>query len=167
MRLTTGQIETVADASIVVSDGASETDTASPFLRGRPHNQHDKALRSQKSYREPTRPSLSSAPMTPTRALLSVAESSEQTLAPLAASPSGFPEADKGALEIVDILMLTTAKIVDKQSSPSGVQYKCELEPLWLAADLVESAEMGGVRIRSYENGLIREGRVNTLRSRK
>ena len=52
-------------------------------------------------------------------------------------------------------------------SSISGVEYKCELEPLWLAADLVERAQMGRVHIRSYENGLVREGRLRTLRAGK
>ena len=47
------------------------------------------------------------------------------------------------------------------------IKYKCELETLWLAADLVERAQIGRVSIRSYENGLIPEGRFNTLRSRK
>ena len=58
-------------------------------------------------------------------------------------------------------------EIVDKRSSLSEVQYKHELESLWLAADLVERAQVGRVRIRICKNGLIREGGVNTLRSGK
>lgn len=38
---------------------------------------------------------------------------------------------------MVDISEITIVKIVDKRSNPSEVQYKCELESLWLAADLV------------------------------
>ena len=68
---------------------------------------------------------------------------------------------------MVNILKHTTAKIPEKRLSPSGVEYKCELEPLWMAADLVERAQMGHVHIRSYENGLIRVGRLKTLRVRK
>ena len=34
----------------------------------------------------------------------------------------------------------TAAKILDKRPSPSGVEYRCELKPLWFTADLVEKA---------------------------
>jgi hypothetical protein len=71
---------------------------------------------------------------------------------------------DEDGLAIVDISKLTTVKVLDKRSSSSGVEYKCELEPLWLAADLVERAQMGRVHIRSYENGLVRDRRLKTLR---
>jgi hypothetical protein len=39
---------------------------------------------------------------------------------------------------MVDISTFTTTKILDKRSSPCGVEYRCELEPLWLPADLVK-----------------------------
>jgi hypothetical protein len=65
---------------------------------------------------------------------------------------------------IVDISKLTTVKVLDKRSSSSRVEYKCELEPRWLAADLVERVQMGRVHIRSYENGLVRDRRLKTLR---
>ena len=68
---------------------------------------------------------------------------------------------------IVDISKLITVKVLDKRSSLSRVEYKCELEPLWLTADLVERVQMGRVHIRSYENGLIRDRRLKTLRVRK
>jgi len=58
-------------------------------------------------------------------------------------------------------------KIFDKRLSPSGVEYRCELEPLWLAANLVGKAQMGGVHIRTYENGLILARRLGTLRPGK
>ena len=67
---------------------------------------------------------------------------------------------------MVDISDFTAAKILNKRSSPSGVEYRCELE-LWLAADLVEKMLMGRVRVRSYENGLVRADRLGTLRDRK
>src|SRR5256714_12069502 len=57
---------------------------------------------------------------------------------------------------MIDISYFTTARILDKRSSPFGVEYRCELEPLWLPAELVKEVPMGGVRVRSYENGLIR-----------
>jgi hypothetical protein len=59
---------------------------------------------------------------------------------------------------------LTTVKVLDKWSSSSGVEYKCEFEPLWLAADLAERAQMGRIHIRRYENGLVRDRRLKTLR---
>ena len=40
---------------------------------------------------------------------------------------------------MVDISTFTTTKILDKRSSPCGVEYRCELEPLWLPADMVRS----------------------------
>jgi hypothetical protein len=97
----------------------------------------------------------------------SIAECSGQTLPQIAASLSSLPDIGEGGLGMVDISKVTTAKILEKRSSPSGVEYKCELEPLWLAADLVERTQMGRVHIRSYENGLVREGRLRTLRAGK
>ena len=46
---------------------------------------------------------------------------------------------------MVDISAFTTTKILDKRSSPSGVEYRWEFEPLWLAADLVEKIKMGRI----------------------
>ena len=67
----------------------------------------------------------------------------------------------------MDISKLTIVKILDKRSNASGVEYECELEPLWLAADLVEKARMGRVCICGYENGLVRAGRLVRLRAGK
>jgi hypothetical protein len=58
-------------------------------------------------------------------------------------------------------------KILDEWRSPSRVKYRYELEPLWLAADLVEKAKMGHVYIRNYKNDLIRANRLRTLRKGK
>jgi hypothetical protein len=66
---------------------------------------------------------------------------------------------------MVDISIFTTTKILDKRSSPYRVEYRCELEPLWLAADLVEEVQIGCVHVRSYEKGLVRAARLDTLRS--
>jgi hypothetical protein len=55
---------------------------------------------------------------------------------------------------MIDISNFTTAKILDKRSSPSRVEYRCQLEPLWLVADLVEGLQIGRVHIRSYEKGI-------------
>jgi hypothetical protein len=98
------------------------------------------------------------------RAHLEIAESSEQSLALTTASASCLSNVGKDNLATVDISKLTTVKVLDKRSSSLGVEYKCELAPLWLAADLVEGGRMGRVRIRSYENGLVRDRRLKTLR---
>jgi hypothetical protein len=68
---------------------------------------------------------------------------------------------------MVDISNFTAAKVLDERPSLSGVEYRCELEPLWLAADLVEKAKIGRVHIRKYKNGLIQANRLGTLRERK
>jgi hypothetical protein len=67
------------------------------------------------------------------------AESSKQILSPMTVLPSSLPNAGEDGLAIVNI---STANILDKRSSLSGSSYKCELDPLWLAAD---------------ENGLVRK----------
>jgi hypothetical protein len=90
---------------------------------------------------------------------LSIAKSSEQTLTLMTVSASSLSDAGDDGSAIVNV-----SNILDKRSSSSGIEYKCELEPLWLAADLAERAQMGRVRIRSYENGLIRDRRLKTLR---
>jgi hypothetical protein len=82
----------------------------------------------------------------------------------MAVSASSLSDVGEDGLVIVDISKLTTVKVLDKRSSASGVEYRCELEPLWLAADLAERARMGRVHIRSYENGHVRDRRLKTLR---
>jgi hypothetical protein len=68
---------------------------------------------------------------------------------------------------IINISYFTIARILDKRLSPFGVEYRCELEPLWLPTELVKEIPIGDVRVRSYENGLIRADRLGTLRDRK
>jgi hypothetical protein len=96
---------------------------------------------------------------------ISVAESSGQTLGP--GSASSLPDLSDKDSVMVYISNFTTRKIIDKRPEPSGVEYKCEFQPIWLAAESVEAAQMGRVRIRDYENGLVRVGRLETLRERK
>jgi len=67
----------------------------------------------------------------------------------------------------VDISNFTATKILDERWSSPGVEYRCELEPLWLAVELVEKAKMGRVQIRNYKNNLIRANHLGTLRERK
>jgi hypothetical protein len=68
---------------------------------------------------------------------------------------------------MVDISTFTIANILGKRSSPSGVEYECEFGPLWLPAEMVERLQIGRVHILSYEKGLIRDARLDTLRSKK
>lgn len=82
-------------------------------------------------------------------------------------SASSLPDVGEDGLAIVDISKLITVKVLDKRSSSFGVEYKCDFEPLWLAADLAERAQMGRVHIRDYENGLVRDRRLRTLRVAK
>jgi hypothetical protein len=85
----------------------------------------------------------------------------------MTASVLSLANLNKDGLLMVDISKLTTVKILDKWSTASGVEDECELEPLWLDADLVEKARMGRVCIRGYENGLVRAGRLLRLRAGK
>jgi hypothetical protein len=55
-------------------------------------------------------------------------------------SASSLSNASKDGPVIVDISKLITVKVLDKRSGLSGVEYKCEFEPLWLAVDLAERA---------------------------
>lgn len=56
------------------------------------------------------------------------------------ASASSLLEPGSKALLMVDISNFTTSRIVDKRPESSAVEYKCEFKPIWLAADLVETA---------------------------
>ena len=82
----------------------------------------------------------------------------------MAASASSFPDLGEGSPAVVDISKFTAVKILDKQSSSSGVKYRCEFEPLWFAPNLVEKAQMGA---EAYEKGLAQARRRGTLRARK
>jgi hypothetical protein len=71
---------------------------------------------------------------------LLIAGSSEQTLALITVSASSLSNIGEGGPAIVDVSKLITVKVLDKPSSSSGVKYKFEFEPLWLAVDLAERA---------------------------
>lgn len=82
-------------------------------------------------------------------------------------APPSIADLRKDGPATVDVSKLATTKILDKRFSPSGLEYKCELEPLWLTIDLVEKVSMGRVHARSYERGLVQAERLKTLRGRK
>ena len=94
-------------------------------------------------------------------ASLSIAECSPET------SASSLRKIGENDAVMVTISTFTITKILDKRPSPCRVENRCELEPLWLPADLVKEMQMGGVRVRSYENGLVRADHLETLRDRK
>jgi hypothetical protein len=63
---------------------------------------------------------------------LSIARPSEQILALITVSALSLSDAGEGGPAIIDVSKLTTVTVLDKRSSSSGVEYKCEFEPLWL-----------------------------------
>jgi hypothetical protein len=98
---------------------------------------------------------------------LLIAESSEPTLALMTVSASSLSNVGEDGLLIVDISKLAMLKVLDKRLSSSGVEYECELKPLWLTAHLAERAQMGRVHIRNFERELVRNWRLDILRVSK
>jgi hypothetical protein len=95
------------------------------------------------------------------------AQCSDQTLALTTVLSSGLLKHDEGGLPRVNMSRFRLTKILDKRSGLSKDEYKCELESLWLDAELVEKAPIGRDHIRTYEKALIRAQRIGTLRSGK
>ena len=149
---------------MVAGDAASEVDGTSSVIRASPHNEHDAgSVETDNNLQRfgETEPNVNSYDSGEAR--LSIADSSGQNLAPVTVSAS-LPNRDEDGPVMVNISNFTPTKILDKRSSPYGVEYRCELEPLWLPADLVKGVQMGCVHVRSYEKGLIRAARLDTLR---
>jgi hypothetical protein len=150
---------------MVAGDAVLESNVASSSLRDRPYNEHDTGKADDLQGAGRTAPVINTPVFD--EAPLSTAESSGQTLASVTVSASSLPNIGEDDPVMIDISYFTTAKILDKRSSPFGVEYKCELKPVWLSLVLVKEIPMGGGRIRCYENGLIRADRLGTLRDRK
>jgi hypothetical protein len=152
---------------MVAGDAVLESNVASSSLRGRSYNEHDTGFIKADDLQGASR----TAPVINTpvfyEAPLSTAESFGQTLALITVSASSLLNIDEDDPAIIDISCFTTAKILDKRSSPFRVEYKCELGPVWLSSVMVKEIPMRGVRIQSYKNGLIRADRLGTLRDRK
>jgi hypothetical protein len=149
------------------ADAALKVDVASSSLRDRPHNEHDMGSAETDNLQRANQTEPIVNINVSVEPPLSIAESSGQTLAPMTVSASSLPDLGEGGPVMVDISNFTAAKILDERPSPSGVEYRCEFEPRWLAAELVEKAKMGRVYIRNYKNGLIQANRLGTLRERK
>jgi hypothetical protein len=79
-------------------------------------------------------------------------------------SASSLPDLGEDGRAMVDISTFMTAEILGERSGPFGVEYWCQLEPQWLAADLVEQAQIGRVHVRDHAKRLIRARRLGTLR---
>ena len=159
--------QTITSASIVAGGGDSGVDRGSSFIRNRPHNEYDTGSAETDNLQSTDQTDPIASTNSSGDAHLLIARFSEQALALMAVSASSLSGVGEDGLAIIDISKLITIKVLDKRSSSSGVEYKCKLEPLWLAADLAERAQMGHVHIRSYKNGLIQANRLGTLRERK
>jgi hypothetical protein len=112
------------------ADAALEVDVTSYSLRDRLYNEHDtdSAETDNLQRANQTEPVVNiNVSVEPS---LSIAESSEQTLALTTVSASSLSDLGKGGPVIVDISNFTAAKILDERPSPSEVEYRCELEPL-------------------------------------
>jgi hypothetical protein len=149
---------------MVAGDDTLEFNVASSFVHDRPYSEHDTGSVETDNLQ-------GAGPIEPVvniddsgAAPLSITQSSQQPLAPVTVSTSSLPDVGEDGPAMIDISIFTTAKILDKRSSSFGVEYRCQLEPLWLPADLVKKAQRGRVHIRIHENGLIRAGRLGTLR---
>jgi hypothetical protein len=149
---------------MVTGGGDSEVDQGSSVARNSPRNEYHIGSVETDNLQstDQTEPIASTYGSGETH--LSIAGPSEQIPALITVSASSLSDAGEDGPAIIDVSKLTTMKVLDKRSSSSGVEYKCEFEALWLAADLAERAQMGRVHIRSYENGLVRDRRLKTLR---
>jgi hypothetical protein len=135
---------------MVAGGGDSEVDRGSSFVRNRRHHEYDTGSAETDNLQDTDQTEPIASTNSSGEARLSIARFSEQALALMAVSASSLSGVGEDGLTIVDISKLTTVKVLDKRSSLSGVEYKCELQPLWLAADLAERAQMGRVHIRRH-----------------
>jgi hypothetical protein len=152
---------------MVADSSDSKFDLGRSSVRNKLHNEYDTGSVKMGNLRSTDQTVPVASTNGPGDADLSIARSSEQTLAPMTVSASGLSDVGGADLVMINISELKTGEIVDKRSSSCGVEYRCNLEPLWLSTDLVKRAQMGRVHIRRYENGLVRHKRLQTLRVRK
>ena len=61
---------------------------------------------------------------------------------------SVFGEAPLSIAECSPETSASSVRKIGERSSPCGIGYRCELEPLWLPADLMKEVQMGDVRVR-------------------
>jgi hypothetical protein len=144
-----------------------EVDRTGSFVRDGPHSEHDIGFVKTNSRQraDQTDPVVNTDDSD--EAFFPIAEPSGQILAPITVSALSSPNIGEGGPAMVNISNFTTANILDKRSSPFGVAYRCELGSVWLSSVLMGKTQMGGVQIQSYENEVIRAGRLGTSRERK
>jgi hypothetical protein len=121
---------------MATDDGDLEVDMGSSLVRDRPHNEHGTGSvetgRSQNP--DQTGSTVKTGPTVDIdEAPLSIVESSEQTLVVMTVLASSLIDLGEDSPATIDISELTTARILNKRSSPSGVEYKCER--LWLTVE--------------------------------
>jgi hypothetical protein len=125
---------------MVAGGGDSEVDRGSSFVRNRPYNEYDTGSAETDNLQNTDQTDPIASTNSSGDAHLLIARFSEQTLALMIVSASSLSDVGEDGLAIVNISKLITVKVLDKRPSSSRVEYKCELEPLWLAADLAERA---------------------------
>ena len=152
---------------MVAGGNNSEVDQGSSLARNRPRNEYDTDSVETDNLQSMDQTESIASTYSSSETHLSTARHSEQIPALTTVSAPNLSDAGEDGPAIIDVSKLKTVKVLDKRSSSSGVEYKCEFEPLWLAADLAERAPMRRVHIRSYENGLVRDRRLKTLRVEK
>jgi hypothetical protein len=137
----------VTGASMIDGGGNLEVDRHAPLVRDRSHHEHSAAsIETEILERaDQTEPTITTDDIDEVRIL--IAESSEQTLAPIVVAPPSLPDVCGHGLVMVDISKVTTTKVLDKQSSSLGVEYKCELGALFYRGPVTEKViircEMG------------------------
>src|SRR5450755_1766214 len=114
---------------MIVGDTSLEVDRTGSFVRDGPHSEHDIGSVKTNSLQRADR----TDPVVNTDdsdgAFFPIAEPSEQILAPITVSALSSPNMGEDGPVMVNISNFTTAHILDKRSSPFGVEYRCELGP--------------------------------------
>jgi hypothetical protein len=106
---------------MVAGDAVLESNVANSSLRDRPYNEHD----TDSVKADDLQGAGQTAPVINTPVF---------DEAPLSTADIGEDDP-----VMIDISCFTTAKILDKRSSPFGVEYRCELGPVWLSSVLVKT----------------------------
>ena len=109
-------------ASMIAGGSDLEVDRDSFLIRDRPHHEHgaDSVEMETLQRADQTEPNVSNDDTDEAR--ISIAESSEQTLAPIVALPPNLSDVGGHGLAMIDISKVTTTKVLDKRSSSLGVE---------------------------------------------
>ncbi len=138
-----GRFQTLYSALTMAGDRVLEVNRAEPCVRHTSHEEHDARQMVAGKLQKVSQTERVMDSRCPDKAPISVAEYPRQTFVPATASASNLHDLNDGTLTMIDISYFTTRKVNDKRPCPSGIEYKCELEPLCLATDSVEKVKMG------------------------